>query len=139
MIKHLFKLSYAAALLFAALALAPTAASAGGCCEPVPQPIVVYQQSCSCCGCGGGSYYSAYAPAYAYPSAYYGYAAYGAYGYGGYGGYGSGYGYGYGSGYGYPGYGLGYGYGAYRAATAPYRYVNRFWRPRAVGGLGRWR
>ena len=106
---RMLKFSSAAALLLAGLASAPTAANAGGCgytdCEP-PAPVVVYQQPS--CGCGS-SYYSAYAPAYAYPSAYYGYA-----------------------GYGYAGYG--YAAGAYAAAAAPYAYVNRFYRPRVYVG-----
>jgi hypothetical protein len=126
MIKRMFKFSYAAALLFAGLASAPTPAAAGGCgydgcAEPAPPPVVLYQSNC---GCGGGSYYYAYAPANTYPSAYYGYAA----AYGGYAGYGY-------AGYGYAGYG-GYGYAgaAYRAAVSPYRYVNRFYRPRVIAG-----
>jgi hypothetical protein len=129
MIKHMFKFTYAAAvLLFAGLALAATPAAAGGCgydgcAELAPPPVVLYQSNC---GCGGGSYYYSYAPANTYPSAYYGYASYGGYGDGG---------------YGYPGYGYGYGYGyagaAYRAAVSPYRYVNRFYRPRGYIGARR--
>jgi hypothetical protein len=111
---RLSTLSYAAALLLTGLASGTTPAAADGCgyngCG-APAPVVVYRQSS--CDCGGSSYYYSYAPAYAYPSEYYGY-----------------------GGYGYARYG--YAAGAYAAAVAPYRYVNRFYGPRVyVGPRGR--
>ncbi len=132
MILRMFKFTYVAALLLFGLAVTP--AAAGGCgyygCEgaaPVVIQPYVYQ-SCSCCGCGGSSYYYAYAPANTYPA--YGYAGYGGYGYGGY-GYGA---YGYAAAYGYGAYGYGY-----AAEYAPRAYVNRFYRPRIhVGPRRAW-
>jgi hypothetical protein len=116
MVLRLCKLGSAAALLLLSLAFNAAPAAAGGCgyygcgAVEVAPPPVVYQQSCSCCGCGS-SYY-AYAPT----SAYAGYAEYDYPAYG----------------YGYPGYG--YAGAGYRAAIAPYRYTNRFYRPRVYVG-----